>query len=96
MLDEFLNHARNQLEILDEAVTKGDTNLVEQEAHSLKDAAGNLGAKHVADIAHRLEVSARSRELTLAEQMIASLRNGLKQLEEYISGSPTDEFVGRS
>jgi len=57
--------------------------MVEREAHRLKGAAGNLSAKRLAELALKLELLGRTGNLAGAEEVINSLRNEYKRLEEY-------------
>jgi len=83
LMSEFLYHASEQLSILEEAVRKGDAKCVVREAHAIKGAAGNLGAKNLADSALRLEQLGRTGNLDKGENLIADLQKELKRLKEY-------------
>jgi HPt (histidine-containing phosphotransfer) domain-containing protein len=87
MLQELLKKAPNQLKTLEKAVDQGDNKAVEREAHSLKGAAGNLGAKHIADFALKLELSGRKGDMTDAKQIIERLKAELRLLDEYFHQS---------
>ena len=96
MLQEFLNYAPEQLQILDEAINKGDVKAVEREAHSLKGAAGNLGAKDIANLSLKLELSGRTGDLAGTKEMIGNLKTEFKHLEKYINKSPLQEVALKS
>ncbi len=85
MLQEFLEYAPKQLEKLAQAIERGDAKVVEREAHSIKGAAGNLGAKVLADLALQLEILGRTGNLTGAKEIIRKVRTEFDQLEKYIS-----------
>jgi signal transduction histidine kinase/CheY-like chemotaxis protein/HPt (histidine-containing phosphotransfer) domain-containing protein/predicted hydrocarbon binding protein len=87
MVGEFLGYVPKQLEKLTEAVERGDAKVVEREAHSLKGAAGNLGAKPIADLASQLELLGREKNLTGAMDMFGNLKTLLKELEGYFNQS---------
>jgi two-component system sensor histidine kinase/response regulator len=87
MVDEFLNYAPKQLEILTKAIERGDAKVVEREAHSIKGASGNLGAKHIADLSLQLELLGRTKDLAGAEEIIDNLKSELKHLEENFNQS---------
>jgi PAS domain S-box-containing protein len=87
MLQEFLSYAPKQLEKLAEAIKMGDAKVVETEAHSLKGAAGNLGAKPMADLALQLELLGRKGDLAVAEEIVCNLRTAFEHLEVYINKS---------
>jgi len=96
MLQDFLDYTPKQLQILDEAVEKGDAKAVEKEAHSLKGVAGNLGAKHLADLALKLELIGRTGDLAGAKEMICNLRIEFKHLDEYVQRSLPQEVALKS
>ena len=87
MLQEFVESAPKQLEMLEGAIKKGDAKLVEREAHSIKGAAGNLGATGIADVSLKLELLARKTNLTGTNHVIARLKTEFKRLEEYVHQS---------
>jgi len=96
MLQKFLNYAPERLQILDEAVKKGDAKVLEKEAHSIKGAAGNLGAKPIADLTLKLELIGRTGDLADAKELILNLRAELKHLEEYFNKSLLQEVALKS
>jgi two-component system sensor histidine kinase/response regulator len=96
MLREFLSYAPKQLDKLAEAIKTGDAKVVEREAHSLKGAAGNLGAKSIADLALRLEFLGRRGDFAGAKEMIGDLKAELKRLEEYSNRSFKGEIALKS
>jgi two-component system sensor histidine kinase/response regulator len=83
MLGEFLNYAPKQLEKLTEAIERDNAKVVEREAHSVKGAAGNLGANAFAQVALRLEMLGRKKDLGGTKALISDLKAELKRLEEY-------------
>ncbi len=87
MLQEFVESAPKQLEMLEGAIKKGDAKLVEREAHSIKGAAGNLGATGIADVSLRLELLGRKTDLSGAHEVIVRLKTEFKRLEEYVHQS---------
>ncbi|MCJ7578124.1 MAG: response regulator, partial [candidate division Zixibacteria bacterium] len=87
MLQEFLSYMPKQLDKLAEAIKTGEAKVVEREAHSLKGAAGNLGAKLMADLALQLEFLGRKGDLAVAEEIVCNLRTAFEHLEEYINKS---------
>jgi len=96
MVEGFLGCAPEQLHKLTEAVKRGEAKEVERGAHSLKGAAGNLGADHITDLSFKLELMARSGDLAEAGDIIAHLKTGLKNLEEYIRKLKTQKISLKS
>jgi two-component system sensor histidine kinase/response regulator len=84
MLREFLEYAPGQLENLDQAVIKTDSKTVEREAHSLKGAAANLGAKPIAELSLDLELAGRTGKLSGASAIVESLKVELKRMQEFV------------
>jgi two-component system sensor histidine kinase/response regulator len=87
MLQEFLSYVPKQLDKLAEAIKTGDAKVVEREAHSLKGAAGNLGAKPIADLALQLGFLGRKGDFAGAKKVIDNLEAELKRLKEYSNRS---------
>jgi two-component system sensor histidine kinase/response regulator len=96
MLREFLDSAPSQLKILDEAAKNGDAEMVEKEAHSLKGAAANLSAHRVADIALKLELLGREKDLSGAKEIIGNLKAELTGLEEYSNQLSKEKITMKS
>jgi two-component system sensor histidine kinase/response regulator len=96
MIQEFSSYVPKQLEKLAEAIKTGEAKVVEREAHSLKGAAGNLGAKPMADLALRLEFLGRRGDFAGAKEMIGDLKAELKRLEEYSNRSFKGEIALKS
>jgi two-component system sensor histidine kinase/response regulator len=84
ILREFLGHLPRQLENLARAIEKTDHKIVETEAHSLKGAAGNLGAKRLSEFCYDLERMGRKSDLSCAAESLENVRVELKRVEEYI------------
>jgi two-component system sensor histidine kinase/response regulator len=89
MVHEFLDYAPKQLENLDGSISANDNKTVEIEAHSLKGAASNLGARRLAELALELELAGRTGGLSTAPTMLENLRSELKRMQEYV-----DKWLG--
>jgi len=96
ILKEFLASVPKQLQILEEAARKGDTGVVESEAHSIKGAASNLNAKRLADLCLKLELLGRTGDLAGAKEMIDNLKTELKHLETYVNKSLPEKVALKS
>ena len=79
ILKVFVEDTTVQLQALKQALDLGDNEKVRSRAHSLKGAAGNIGAKRMQSLAAQIEIAGRETNLTEAEDLIASL---LEQFEE--------------
>jgi PAS domain S-box-containing protein len=93
---EFLSYIPKQLQILNEAVKNGDAKLVEKEAHTIKGAAGNLGARNLADSALKLELLGRNGDLENAQKLMVELESEVKRVEEYVNQSVGAEIEVKS
>ena len=87
MFLEFLDYLPIQTDKLREAVKKGDSTLVEREAHSLKGAASNLSVKGITDLAFKLELLGQSSDLSDAHEIMDDLKTEYQRLEEYVQKS---------
>jgi len=87
MLGEFLDYVPKQLKTLDEAMKRGDAEVLGREAHSLKSLAGQMGANRVGNVSLRLELLAGAGDLQSAAENIAKLRTELQHLEQQINNS---------
>jgi two-component system sensor histidine kinase/response regulator len=84
MLEEFLKYMPPHLKTLSQVANEGDAKGVEREAHSIKGAAGNLGAKGIAELSLQLELQGRTGDLARAQEMLDNLRTEFKRFEEYV------------
>jgi two-component system sensor histidine kinase/response regulator len=96
ILEEFLSYIPKQLEVLDEAVKKGDTSEAEREAHKIKGAAENVGAGRIAGLSFKLELLARKGDLTGAEEIVTNLKSQLEILQEHINQALTQEITAET
>ncbi|MGB8658402.1 MAG: response regulator [Candidatus Zixiibacteriota bacterium] len=96
ILREFSNYLPQQLRKLEEAAGKADPKMVEKEAHSLKGAASNMGAKTMAELALRLERLGRGGNLVGIQRMIDDLMSEFKRVEAYVKESQNMECVSKS
>src|ERR1700693_1634452 len=69
----FLEDSPALLNDLRAGVAGHDAAMVERAAHSLKGSVGNFGAKRAAELARRLEVMGRSRDLGGAPEALTAL-----------------------
>jgi len=92
MVDEFLISVPSQLKTLEQSIHKKDTKEVEREAHSLKGAAANLGAKRIADLSFKLEITARSDELTDSKEGLDDLKAEFERLKLFVKKSLPEEI----
>ena len=84
--DAFCADAGRQLDILRQALIDADLPLLKRQAHSLKGAALNVGAKNLAALAERLEKRTdredKAHLAELGEQLAAETRKVIKSLKQ--------------
>jgi len=71
IVDDFMNDIPNKLNVLKEALNKGDALLVKKEAHMMKGASGNIGAVAMQEIAEQIEIAGKAEDLVKAELLTA-------------------------
>ncbi|MBN1824862.1 MAG: response regulator [Candidatus Eisenbacteria bacterium] len=80
IVDVFLQDTPERLESLIRAARDADAATVEYLAHSIKGAAGNIGAERVSDIAFRIEKAGSSGDVENVADMVDRLENELRDL----------------
>jgi two-component system sensor histidine kinase/response regulator len=86
MIGLFLKDAPRSLESIRAALGRGDMRALEQAAHCLKGAAGNLAAQPVANAASQLERNAREGNARAAQNDLASLERLFERLLPKLEG----------
>jgi HPt (histidine-containing phosphotransfer) domain-containing protein len=81
IVEIFLKDFPNQIEQIQEGILAGDSNAVEQAAHSLKGSVANFAAKRTHEAAYRLEVLGREGNLEEAKEALADLEREIGELE---------------
>ncbi len=85
VLEGFMENVRDQIEILRQAVSDGDAELVRREAHSIKGGAANLTADELSKIAFKLENIGQSEVLEEGFEVLGRLEKEFQRLEAYAS-----------
>ena len=81
IIEIFLKDFPNQMEQIQEGILAGDSNAVEQAAHSLKGSVANFAAGRAREAAYRLEVLGREGNLGEAKEALADLEREIGDLE---------------
>ena len=76
----FLENCSDYIARIKKGITENDGGVLEREAHSLKGAIGNFGAREAYEVAHRLEKLGKEREMAMAEEELSNLESALKEL----------------
>jgi len=91
----FVEDAPRRIEGLKRALREGRAHTVEREAHSIKGAASNVGARAVSRAARELETWARDRGLdgsiTLADRLEREIEDFVSALPDGYAGEPITE-----
>jgi len=95
MLEEFMNYAPKHLKTLSEAVKSGDAALVQEEAHSVKGAAGNLSANRIYNIAFKIEDRGRNNDLSDISSLMKELESEIQSLKEFVAAMSSKKTPAR-
>jgi HPt (histidine-containing phosphotransfer) domain-containing protein len=93
LVDSFLIRAPEQVTALCAACDAGDAQAVEDQAHSLKGAAGTIGATAVAEACDRLESNARDGEMPEAVLDVRTLRRELEHVTVRLRDVLTEHYA---
>ncbi len=85
MVQLFLEDAPNLLNAMRDALQRGDMEVLERSAHSLKGAASNLSAKPAAAAALKLEKDAKNNNAESAKESLAGVEQAMKILAPALS-----------
>jgi CheY-like chemotaxis protein len=87
----FRDSAPMQLDNLQAALRVSNIVAVEQEAHALKSAAANIGARAVSEAAHSLEQAAKQYDIDAAHCFSAQLHAAFKELLAFLDVSANED-----
>ena len=76
----FIESCSDYIAKIKEGITGNDAGILEREAHSLKGAVGNFGAKEAYEAAYRLEKLGKEGEMATAEEELSNLERALNEL----------------
>ncbi|SJZ51044.1 Hpt domain-containing protein [Trichlorobacter thiogenes] len=85
ILELFRDQATLHLETIEQHLMQGNLHEVAQEAHTLKGAAGSVGAAALAQLAHHLEESAPVSQIAEVSQQVRALRELIAQTDTAIT-----------
>ena len=75
LVDEYLASVERRIPEIEEALARGDAEVAERAAHSLKGASGQMGARAVMAESLRIEQMARAGDLAGARDVVRALRS---------------------
>jgi len=76
----FIESCSDHIAKIKEGIAGNDAGILEREAHSLKGAVGNFGAKEVCEAAYRLEKLGEEGKMAAAEEGLSGLERALNEL----------------
>jgi HPt (histidine-containing phosphotransfer) domain-containing protein len=82
LIDTFVNDSAVRFADLEKALQSTDGEALRRSAHSFKGSAGNLGAKHLAEVCRQLEVIGLENRLEEAPFLMEKLRKHYDQAEQ--------------
>jgi PAS domain S-box-containing protein len=85
ILDVFFEDAVNQINLLKQAAAVNDVATITRQAHSLKSAAGSVGASAMRDTAFKIEMFGREGKTEEAAQLTPELQAEFDQFKEIIA-----------
>jgi len=96
LLTSFLSRTPGLLTDITTAIDTDDTATLEERAHSLSGAAGNIGANLVAGLSSELEKCARSGDLTTVAETLARLRTEADHLQHALAIRPYLDAISQT
>ena len=89
LFDIFLPDSEVQLSAIEEAIATSSPKALQESAHAIKGALGNIGAMLAHTYAFQLEAAGRAGDLTAANKLLTDLRQAISgfivELEQYRS-----------
>jgi HPt (histidine-containing phosphotransfer) domain-containing protein len=79
----FIDNVGNQIETIRRAIADGNTDVVWQEAHSIKGGAANLTAEKLSQLASELEGTGKSKNLKDSREVLNKLKSEYVNLKTY-------------
>jgi CheY-like chemotaxis protein/HPt (histidine-containing phosphotransfer) domain-containing protein len=76
----FIENCPDYIAKIKEAIAGNDAGILEREAHSLKGAVGNFGAKEAYEVAYRLEKLGKEGKMATAQEGLSNLERSLNEL----------------
>ena len=76
----FIETCPDYIARINKGIAGNDGGVLEREAHSLKGAIGNFGAREAYEVAHRLEKLGKEGEMAMAAEELSNLESAIKEL----------------
>ncbi len=81
----FLQDAPGQMQSLKDAIEKGDTILVQRQAHTLKGASANVGASALQELAFQMEMAGKEGDLSRALELLETMKEEYERLKRTVT-----------
>jgi PAS domain S-box-containing protein len=85
IMDEFVADIATQIDILDQAVDDSDCDLACKQAHKIKGASGNVGAKALAEVAKETEFAFKENDTCKCAIKVDEIKNQFQKLTAVLS-----------
>lgn len=89
IINDFILDVPNNISALKEALKKNDAYSLQQRAHTLKGASGNVSAVALQEIARRIELAGETEDFAKAGPLIAELDEQLEKLKKNLGVGPS-------
>ena len=76
----FIENCPDYIAGIKKGIAGNDAGILEKEAHNLKGAVGNFGAKEAYEVAHRFEKLGEEGEMATAAEELSKLESALNEL----------------
>jgi signal transduction histidine kinase/CheY-like chemotaxis protein/HPt (histidine-containing phosphotransfer) domain-containing protein len=85
MVEVFLQHSPQQIELLERAVEEGDVEEICRMSHSLKGAFAAIGARNLRDLAHEIEKRVKVGNVSYAADLLDKIRCEFERVRDRLS-----------
>lgn len=96
IVELFFDETPGLLSAIQESITRGDAKALGRAAHTLKGAVSNFAAQGAYDVAQRLEVLGRSKDLTNVEEVHAELEREITRLKGALAALKEENVAATS
>lgn len=86
LLNGFLDEVRGQIEIIRQAISDENAEVVRKQAHSIKGGSSILTAHDLSEVAYQLQTVGESGDLEEGTKVLESLEKEFHRLEAYAKG----------
>ena len=85
LVTTYLEDAMQRMDRLETAIAASDASNVKLEAHSLKGASANIGARNLADLCAEMENQGEAERLEQAPELFSKIRSQFSATEQYLN-----------